>query len=339
MLQRPNHHQLLESLLDAWPLDRWVEHRSLVAVSGGPDSVALLRALAELHPQPAGNIFVGHFNHRWRGVESDQDEAFTAQLAARLGLTFFSEQASDYLAESNRGLSGEGVARDQRYQFLQNTARAAGARYIVTAHHAGDQVETILQRIFRGTGIAGLTGIAPLRTIDESITLIRPLLAVRRETILGYLHTLSQPYRHDISNQSNDYTRNQIRNELLPLLERQFGRHVSQQLLNLCDQAVANQQVMDRLVDAFFSGTTIQFSSGKVMIQRESLRQLETHLVCEIFKKIWADSHWPQSDMTFARWRKLATAVQQADEKFQEDLPGGVHLEINASFVQLKRQA
>src|SRR5262249_48782964 len=143
--------------------------------------------------------------------------------------------SSDLTATASDGV--EAAARQARYEFLAKTAHECGARYIATAHTADDQVETILFNVLRGTGLAGLAGIPRMRTLNESTTLIRPLLDFKRSEIISYLATLNQPYRDDETNQLLDYTRNRIRHDLIPILERDYNPRVRESLLRLAQAA------------------------------------------------------------------------------------------------------
>ncbi len=153
---------LEHKLAQAWPSDRWRDVGVLVAVSGGPDSVALLRALRRIAPAGRGSLRVAHFNHRWRGAEADQDQRFVVTLCESLGLACEVGAADP----ARQGMAPDGLeaaARDARYRFLVETAQRTGARYVVTGHTADDQAETILHHIVRGTGLLGLSGMRPAR--------------------------------------------------------------------------------------------------------------------------------------------------------------------------------
>ena len=182
-----------QQLLNAWPLSIWSPVSILVTVSGGPDSVALLRALHSLKefgaltpaetirgdqqaPRVAGRFEVAHFNHRWRIPESDEDEVFVSSLCDELGIFC-------HVGRSDRSEQKEELARNERYEFWRNVAEQRGARYIVTAHSANDQAETILHRIIRGTSLKGLRGISRSRQLSEAVTVVRPMLWATRDEI------------------------------------------------------------------------------------------------------------------------------------------------------------
>ena len=180
-------------LAAAWPPSDWADVTVLAAVSGGGDSVALLRAMAALKTGGQGRLCVAHLNHQLR-PDADEDERFVVDLSCRLGLTCEVERVNVKHLVSQSGDSLEAAARGARYRFLQDAAGRLGARFVATAHTADDQAETILHRIVRGTGVRGLSGMARVRPLGHA-TLIRPLLAMRRSELQSYLDALGQPYR------------------------------------------------------------------------------------------------------------------------------------------------
>ena len=240
------------ALLAAFPLDAWRARRVCVAVSGGADSVALLRGLVRLpeitnNPDLRRNFFVATVDHRSRGAESDGDVAFVEALAAELGVDFFRRtlDPDELEAEARRQGSWESAARTLRYRALVDAAKSGSARYLATAHHRDDQLETLLFRLFRGAGFDGMRGVPAVRPLDEALVLIRPLLAVGRAEILAYLAQLNQPYRVDSSNASPRYARNRIRNELAPLLESIFPGRWEAALLRLAELAAETETFFD----------------------------------------------------------------------------------------------
>ncbi|HET7480789.1 MAG TPA: tRNA lysidine(34) synthetase TilS, partial [Rubrobacteraceae bacterium] len=181
--------------------------RPLAMVSGGPDSVALLRALVELGGEPV----VLHVDHGLRGDESREDARFVRDLCKRLGLVCEMREA-DLPA---RNLQEE--ARRERYRMAEDVAAARGLSVIVTGHTSDDVAETVLLNLSRGAGLRGLAGIPPIRG-----RLVRPLIERRRAEVLAYLKYLDQPYRTDPTNLTGKYARNRVRLEVLPVLEELY---------------------------------------------------------------------------------------------------------------------
>ena len=182
----------------------------LVALSGGADSVALLSVLSAL----GYRCIAAHCNFHLRGEESDRDEAFVKDLCKRQSITLHTKHFNTTDYAYSQGISIEMAARELRYQWFEELRKEVDACAIAVAHHRDDSVETILLNLIRGTGIDGLRGI---RAKNGSV--IRPLLEESRESILDYLQHIGQPFVTDSTNLQNDYTRNKIRLEVIPMLQ------------------------------------------------------------------------------------------------------------------------
>lgn len=201
----------------------------IAAVSGGPDSIAMLHVIRQLTADWRVSIHVAHFNHMFRGKEAEEEASFVAATAGQMGLgcTVEAFDVPSYLKKT--GLSPEEGARERRYQFLHRVARDRKADFIMTAHHANDQAETVLLHLLRGTGPEGLAAIAP-----REGNLIRPMLSVTKEAIMAYCREHHLAYRLDPTNNEGVYTRNKIRLDLLPYLER-FNPRIVQSLVRTAD--------------------------------------------------------------------------------------------------------
>jgi tRNA(Ile)-lysidine synthase len=199
--------------------------RILIALSGGADSVAMLHALHRLGGYP---LTAAHLNHRLRGAESDRDEHFVRELCTRLQVELIVERADSLLGSSNLEERG----RDLRHEFLNRVADRIAARRIALAHHADDQAETVMMRLLRGSGVAGLAAM----TSTGPGRIVRPLLALPREQILAYLDAIGAAYVTDSSNLSPAILRNRIRHELIPLLEREYAPRLSRRLPELASE-------------------------------------------------------------------------------------------------------
>jgi tRNA(Ile)-lysidine synthase len=222
--------------------------RVLVAVSGGPDSLALLHALQLLRGELAIEPVAAHLNHRMRGDQGDEDARFIQQVAASWGLRA-EIGARDVPALAKRArISLEEAGREARYRFFGRAARHAGCTLIATAHTADDRVETVLLHLFRGTGLDGLAGFPaqrPLRPGHATPQVVRPLIDVTRTQVLDYcaIHQLTP--RLDVTNESPDYLRNRIRRQLLPLLEAEYSPTLRRHLLRLARLAEEETALLD----------------------------------------------------------------------------------------------
>jgi tRNA(Ile)-lysidine synthase len=210
-----------------------------VAVSGGGDSVALLRLLLELRPEIGIVLSVVHFNHQLRGPDSDADAQFVTGLAQHHNLELHCESADTATYAALRHLSIETAARDLRYRFFRRSLGAARLNRIATAHTLDDQAETVLLKMSRGAGTRGLAGIYPQLSISgsEIATIVRPLLATRRKDLEAYLVSLRQPWREDASNRDLRHARNRVRHGILPRLERFLNPAVHEALAQTAEIA------------------------------------------------------------------------------------------------------
>ena len=182
----------------------------LVALSGGADSVALLRVLLHL----GYRCEAAHCNFHLRGEESMRDEAFVVSLTEKLGVRLYRTDFDTEAYATAKGISIEMAARDLRYEWFGNLREEIGAEVIAVAHHRNDSVETLLLNLVRGTGINGLRGI---RAVNGRV--VRPLLCVDRNEILSYLERLGQNFVTDSTNLQDNFTRNKIRHQVIPVLE------------------------------------------------------------------------------------------------------------------------
>ena len=219
--------------------------RILVAVSGGADSTALLDALARWK----GNLCVAHLNHQLRGEESNADEAFVCSLAQALEIKSIIERKE--ISEAAEGKNLEAVARQIRYDFLLKAAQASNAKFIFTGHSRDDQVETLLMRLLRGTGAAGLRGIHPTRKLSDEIKLVRPMLNISRTEILAHCEHYNLEFRHDSSNHSLDFTRNRIRHELIPELNK-YNPLFGETFVHTAEQISADDDYLNSEVEKIF---------------------------------------------------------------------------------------
>ncbi len=205
------------------------EHRVLVGVSGGMDSVALLHALCALREQHViADVAAAHLHHGIRGTDADADMAFVSALCAAMHVRLETARTDVPALAKRTGKTLEEAARDARYAFLREAKETLHAHWITLAHHAGDQAETVLMHLLRGSGLNGLCGMQPVR--DD---IIRPLLTVSHGTIADYIAQHDLNYCSDITNEDLHYTRNRVRHQLLPLL-KEFNPAIEE---NLCRMA------------------------------------------------------------------------------------------------------
>jgi len=224
--------------------------RVAVAVSGGADSVALLCLLLELRAELGIVLSVAHVNHKLRGDDSNDDQQFVAELAERHELEIRTADApiegGHRAGVSSRQSGIEAAARELRYSFFRQLAREGRVTKIATAHTLDDQAETVLLRIFRGTGIRGLSAIHPRIVFEEEERVygevVRPLLGFRRSAIREYLGECGQTWREDSSNRDVRFLRNRVRHRLLPMIAEEFGDAAIEHMSELAEIARAEEE-------------------------------------------------------------------------------------------------
>jgi tRNA(Ile)-lysidine synthase len=329
-------HPFEQQLGQAWDPSTWCEVNTLVAVSGGSDSVALLLALHRLRRPSGGQLLVAHFNHQLRGEESDQDEQFVLQICRRLGVECHVGAAPGPTRSTGDGLEAE--ARDQRYAFFRQIADQTASRFLATAHTADDQAETILHRILRGTGITGLGGMPFVRTLSEMTTIVRPILSVSRSAVCDYLRDRGQPFREDSSNNLSIFTRNRIRHEILPMLSEQLNLQVTRSLLRLGELAREVQEVVDDVVEPIVETVLVRCTMTQAEICRLPLKTLRPYVIREVLMRIWTNQQWPRQEMSQGKWSALCELVQSAESDVPGfTLPGGVHAQVCEDRLILSR--
>jgi len=216
-----------------------------VAVSGGADSVALLRLLLELRSQLGVVLSVVHFNHGLRGAESEADEQFVAQLAQQNGLELRCNRGDVMNYAASRHLSTEAAARQLRYQYFRGLLGEKRLNCIATGHTLDDQAETVLLKLVRGAGTRGLAGIYPRLPVGGSqisVAIVRPLLSTRRSRLEAYLKEIGQEWREDSSNRDLRHARNRVRLGIVPRLERSLNPAVRETLAETAEIARAEEE-------------------------------------------------------------------------------------------------
>jgi len=313
------------ALVAAWPPAEWRDVHVVLAVSGGADSVALLRATraAKQRSGGQGRLFVAHFNHGLRPEAAAADEVWLTELCRSLdvSLEIGRRDVTALAAEQGDGL--EAAARAARYGFLRDTAERLGARLVAVAHTADDQVETVLHRLVRGTGMAGLAGMPRVRPLSPTVTLIRPLLSVRRADVLRYLDSIGQGHRTDTSNADPRFTRNRLRRDLLPTLRLEYNTDVDQALLRLAAQADEMQQLIAKLALSLHE-RYMASSANRISVDCPVLAAESPLLIREACKIAWAAASWPLQNMGSKEWHQLAGLIIQGAEGISLNLPAGV---------------
>lgn len=270
----------------------------LVAVSGGIDSVVLLHILWKLNQQYAyqWKLHVFHLNHGFRGEESRQDAVFVGEFCEQLGIDYdlIERDVSIYMKEQKLGT--QEAAREVRYQLLEELATRIKATKVAIAHHADDQVETILFRLLRGTNVGGLAGMPERRwLIPEQTEIVRPLLSTYRKELEEYCQEHHIRFREDSSNQSTKYTRNRLRLDVLPLLESINPRY-KDHILQLSEGIQLDDHYLRQLSKDQLEHVIVSKELNKLVISREKLLKcdlaLQRRMITLILSYLSNESEW-----------------------------------------------
>lgn len=319
-----------------------------VAVSGGADSVALLRVLLELRGELGLVLSVAHFNHKIRGAEADADQEFVAELARQFDLLFHLGSGDAPFSAQQHGLSLETAARELRHAWFAQLVREGKAGKIATAHTQDDQAETVLMRILRGAGTRGLAGISPEQ---KQKALVRPLLAITREEVEQHLNRLGQSWREDSSNRDLRHARNRIRHELLPLLERDYNPGIRETLSDLSELARAEEEYWEKEISSLAerlirfgkpsrSGRSNRTESGAatappaLALDLSSLGlplALQRRLLRAMAEKMGVT-------LEFKHIQELLALAKQRKHGKQVDLPGGLVARCSLRELQISYQ-
>ena len=298
-------------------LDGTEDQKWLVAVSGGADSMALLAALNTLQKEQSALhlLHVVHINHQLRGDESDADATFVEKWCQAHQIDFTIETQNIPKIAEDKKVSIETAARDIRYQLFAKVALAHHCSKVVLAHHKNDQVETVLHRIIRGTGLRGLSGIPIERQLEmdgkqENILVIRPLLQMYRTDIESYLAKNKIPFRTDSSNAKNDYTRNQIRNELLPYLKKTFNPAVEEAIGRLSQTCQRVEEMLSVDAKMHLSAVTVETTDHSVSLDVEALNRLPVITCTEIFHLVTLKLRVPQQKIGFKQIDRMITLLK-----------------------------
>lgn len=300
----------------------------VVGVSGGADSMCLLHALVMLDGQPDFDLdlHIAHLNHGLRGDEADADAAFVQAAADGYGLPCTIETVDAAGIAKEQQVSVEEAARDERYRFFERVCQKTGARYVALGHQADDNVETVLQRILRGTGLRGLAGIPRVRPLHSGseIQIVRPLLAHHRQAVLEFNNAHAVPYREDITNTSNEPLRNRLRNVILPMLVEQVNPQVGDALLRLSEQARWVNEYVDKTAQEAFEALVIERTDQELSINATALIRKSRIMQAELVRRAIASFELGEQDISFGHLSTVVDLLADQASGKQLHLPGGM---------------
>ncbi|MER1987677.1 MAG: tRNA lysidine(34) synthetase TilS [Solibacillus sp.] len=294
--------------------------RLLVACSGGVDSMALLTFFVKFKEQLGVEVVVAHVDHMLRGEESHGDRLFVEQFCERYELQVVSCAIPIADIAEKRGGNIQSICREERYRFFSETMERLALDTLLTAHHADDQLESMLMALTKSANVGSLTGIQASRDFNNK-KIIRPFLAVTKLEIREYLQDNGGGFREDASNAKDTYTRNRFRHRIVPLLKEE-NAHVSANVVHLTEQLQADQAYLQQLAEARFSAifTKRQNNSYKMEIsalQKEPLA-LQRRLILILLNYLYNDSTILQS---YALCTTILKLCETVDGTVTIDLP------------------
>jgi tRNA(Ile)-lysidine synthase len=300
----------------------------VIGLSGGGDSVALTTALLALRKRMGLKLAAAHLNHRLRGDESDRDEEFVRAMCARLGLELQVERAEGLGAISGANL--EERARDARREFLGRAADRVGADFIALGHHRDDQAETVLMRLMRGAGAAGMAAMAE-RGPER---LIRPMLSISRADIREYLKACAIPFVEDSSNSSRDFLRNRIRGELLPMLERDYAPGLGARLAEVADE----MRSLDALVSAMGARELDAMRIGGGVLDVSGFGAVDRAVQADAIRLFVAERIGSLRKISRAHVEAMRDLIVAGGPSDSVDLPDGWNAERKYNFFRVAHE-
>jgi tRNA(Ile)-lysidine synthase len=300
--------------------------RLLVAVSGGQDSLCLIKLLLDLQPKWGWDISIAHCDHRWR-TDSEANANHVEQLAKNWGVSF-------YLATATQPLNSEAAARDWRYQALITIAQQNNYHYLVTGHTASDRAETLLYNLIRGTGADGLQALTWQRPLTCNIVLVRPLLEITRPETKQFCQEFQLPIWEDSTNQDVKYARNRIRQELIPYLQTNFNPNVESALAQTAELLQAEVEYLETSAQKLREEAMEDMGSGAVLRLNRRILQtaplaLQRRVMRQILQQILADAP------SFAHIEKLTALIIAPNRSQTDPFPGGAIAQVQGDWICL----
>ena len=302
--------------------------RLLLAISGGQDSLCLLRLLLDLQPKWDWHLAVGHCNHRWR-LDADANAEYVNQLATSYGLLC-------YIAIAPELPATEAAARDWRYQSLSQLASAQGYTHLVTGHTASDRAETLLHTLMRGSGADGLQALTWQRHLNPELALVRPLLEVTRAETAAFCQHANLTIWEDSTNQNLAYTRNRIRHQLIPMLQT-YNPQVEQALSQTAELLRADVDYLEAATYSLWQQVvqSTEAEPDHFRLNRKILSHAPLALQRRIMRRFLQESL--SSAPNFEQIEKCLLLLKATNRSQSDPLPGGAIAQVKDKWLVLNR--
>lgn len=305
----------------------------VLGLSGGPDSVSLFHALRLLQKELGFFLVSAHINHMYRGEDAYHDESFVISLCEQhqIECHVLQKNAEEYAKEIK--MTVEEAGRAIRYGFFRKILREKGGGFIATAHNFNDQVETILHRIIRGTGIDGLMGMSVKR--DD---IIRPLLNIRRVEIERFLNDNNYGYCEDKTNNQMIYGRNRLRLDLIPYIEREYNSKFSDSLIRLSDSALKDYELLNEITKETYNQLS-RVVKGRIHIDLTGFNKTCLGLRRRLIRMAIGELQGNTNNIQYAHIENCITMCGQRETGKRIDLPNHVVIEIAYEEIIIKSKA
>jgi len=294
------------------------DDRVVVALSGGPDSTALLVILTQVAEEIGFNLIAAHINHGLRGEESNEDEKYSRELSEKMGVAFVTQRVEQ--TKVDKGVSAEDFYRRQRYSFLNKVAKEQQAQKIALGHNLQDQAETVLLNLLRGSGLEGLRGILPMR--DGKF--IRPLIEVSRREIISFLNARGIQYRQDSSNESRKYLRNKIRGELIPYIKEKFNPKIEENLAQTAEILRNEDEFIRQYVLEAMDSPYIQRQKSLISLSIAYINKLPPAIRMRFLKALLESLNPEKNGFSFIHIKTLENLAQKKRSGKRISLPADI---------------
>lgn len=308
----------------------------LVGFSGGKDSMTLVHILNSLKKEFNLKIYLAHVNHKFRGKESDADTRFCKNIAERFKLGIVCERIDVPKVVKEKGLSAEEAARQKRYGFFAKVCKKKGIKKIAVGHNKDDQAETVLLRLLRGAGITGLGGMSPVKEM-KGITIIRPLIEISRKEIEDFIEANRLGFRHDSSNDKTVFTRNRIRKELIPYLEKNFNPNIKELLFNMAENLREENNFIEGLAKKNFKSTA-KVKKRSVYISMKKFKALPEAMKKRVLRSALQSVKGNLRRFTYQHWKEIEKLIEERPVNSIVDLPGGIDVVKNKKGLTIDIQ-
>ncbi len=308
--------------------------RVLVGVSGGPDSVTLLHVLHSLKKEYSLNILVAHLDHKFRGEESKADRIFCQELAKKYGLEIVFEEIDVPKIAEEKGISPEEAARFERYNFFKAAAKERGIKKITVGHTRDDQAETVLMRLIRGAGMKGLGGISPVKEM-QGFLIIRPLIEISRKEVEEFISGSGLKFRKDSSNEKTIFTRNKVRLELIPFLEKEFNANIKEVLANMAENLQIENEFLAKYAKRKFNSVS-KIKHSEIYIDLKKFKKQPEAVRKRILRTALEELKGDLRRLTYQHWKEIEELIDNRPVNSIVDLPAGISITKDRTNLILK---